>query len=161
MSQTLFMLIGNPGSGKSTFVKTNQYSEPYDVVLSTDAWLETFAKMNDLTYNEAFEMYYKDAEKALKSDLAYALRSKKNIIYDQTNLTKKSRAKKLKSIPKDYKKIAVFFDTSTDIIISENQKRIEHGRSIPIGTLTNMIQSLEFPCKDEGFDDIVIIERHS
>ena len=44
-----------------------------------------------------------------------SLKNKKNIILDQTNLSRKSRLEKLKLVPKDYEKVCIFFMTPKDL----------------------------------------------
>jgi predicted kinase len=115
------MLSGIPTSGKSTYVSfLLQKPEFYNaVVLSTDNYIEKVAKENNLSYNEVFENEIKSAIKQLNVDLSEALKNNRSIIHDQTNLTQKSRAKKIKKIPDHYKKICAY----SVIDLEEAQKR--------------------------------------
>jgi len=76
----------------------------------------------------------------------------KDVIWDQTNLTAKSRAAKLKMLP-DYYKIAVVFKTPD---AEEHARRLASrpGKSIPEGVLRSMAANLELPTEAEGFQEI-------
>ena len=148
----LSMMIGVSGAGKSSCVESIVDG---DIILSTDRWLEEYAKLNDLTYNEAFQMKYKESEMALRQDLAFAIRHGQNIIWDQTNLTKKTRKRKLAMIPKEYRKVAILINTPPEIIHESNNS----GRGLPNHVINDMIMRLEPPTEDEGFSKIVVIER--
>ena len=76
------------------------------------------------------------------------------MIWDQTNVSKKSRAPKLAMVPDHYEKIAVVFATPDD---EELQRRLgsRPGKSIPAHIVMGMASSLQQPTYDEGFDDII------
>ena len=98
----LYMLCGIPTSGKSTYTKTNfgmQLNTDF-VVLSTDNYLEAIAEQNNSTYNEVFDAFIGQATKRLEFDLISATIAGKSIIWDQTNLSAKTRKKKLKKSQK-------------------------------------------------------------
>jgi predicted kinase len=80
----------------------------------------------------------------------------KDVVWDQTNLTPKSRKSKLAMVPDHYKKIAVVFQTPE---AAEWQRRLDSrpGKSIPQNILMGMASSMQMPGPDEGFDSIEII----
>ncbi len=92
------MLSGIPTSGKSTYVSRLLEKPEFNnaVVLSTDNYIQKIADQENLTYDEVFDKTIKDANKQLNLDLSEAIKNNRSIIHDQTNLTIKSRAKKLK-----------------------------------------------------------------
>ena len=151
------MLSGIPTSGKSTYVSfLLQKPEFYNaVVLSTDNYIEKVAKENNLSYNEVFETEIKAAIKQLNVDLSEALKNNRPIIHDQTNLTQKSRAKKLKKIPGHYKKICAY----SVINLEEAQKRnkTRPGKVISTRVIMSMLEDFSIPTLDEGFDEIINI----
>lgn len=157
---SLYMLVGVPGSGKSTWRKKVDFCESGTQFLSTDDILEQNAKHFSMTYGEAFEIFSGTAEKILKIRLAYAIKHDLDIVWDQTNLTAKVRKKKLNKIPKHYEKIAVWFATDVGTIHRTNESRKTIARAIPLTILGSMLQSFEIPKLDEGFDRIEIIERN-
>ena len=150
---TAYILIGVPASGKSTWVE--HYKEVYGFirVLSTDAYVETEAQHLGKTYSEIWKDTIVDAEKFLYLSLEAAIERNQNFIWDQTNLTAKSRAKKLDKIPANYRIIAVYFRTPDE---KEHIRRLidRPGKTIPMETIDNMIKTIEFPSFDEGFDEI-------
>lgn len=145
------MLIGVPGSGKTTWIKNNKHNA---VVLSTDDKIETEAARVGKTYSEVFQSTIKQATSEMEADLVQAVKLRKDIIWDQTNLTVKSRKSKLAKIPKDYKKIAVFFHVPEDL---RQRLASRPGKVIPEPIVLSMINQLEPPSKNEGFDEIYFI----
>lgn len=159
----LYMLIGVPGSGKSTFVKNmSDFGENSRgkiarsfFVASTDSRIENMARDMGTTYNELFKDAIKFAEMSMYEDISTWTKYNRDIIWDQTNLTKKSRAKKLAKIPAHYHKIAVVFETPSK---EELQRRLD-GRAgfkdIPEHVMKRMIETFESPTLEEGFDEII------
>ena len=151
----LYMLIGVPASGKSTwreqFFETNRA-----MIISTDDILEDIAKTQGLTYNDVFKDNIKFANKQMDVHMRVALETDMDIMWDQTNLTKKSRAPKLAKVPEHYEKIAIVFLTPED---EEWQRRLASrpGKNIPQNILMGMRDSMEFPDPEEGFDRIQVV----
>lgn len=154
---TLFMMIGLPGCGKSTFIQNmNAFGElnsgQLSTILSTDDYIETIANKTGKTYNQVFSKEIMgEAEQALTNRLNDAIKYQDNIIWDQTNLTRKTRAAKLARIPFNYKKIAIYVYAGNH---REHEKRLASrpGKVIPERVINSMISSFEYPHKDEGFD---------
>lgn len=150
----LYMLIGVPASGKSTwreqFFETNRA-----MIISTDDILEDIAATQNKTYNDVFKDNIKFATKQMDVHMRVALESKMDIVWDQTNLTVKSRKGKLDKVPEHYEKIAVVFLTPED---AEWQRRLDRpGKSIPQNILMGMRDSMQFPDPEEGFDKIQVV----
>ena len=83
----LIMLVGLPGSGKSTYVKkTFDFKTGEYLYLSTDVFIEINASLNKITYNEAFPLYIKNAETFLNDSLQLAIDDNISMVWDQTNL---------------------------------------------------------------------------
>ena len=150
---TFYMLIGVPASGKSTWVEKNKGDA---LVISSDNLIEAYAADHGMTYNEVFKEQIKIATAVVKIEAQKAFESDQDVIWDQINITKKSRASKLAMVPKHYHKTAVFFATPPE---EEWQRRLNSrpGKSIPWNVLNGMIRSLEEPSYDEGFDEIIEI----
>ena len=84
-----------------------------------------------------------------------AVKRNQDIIWDQTNTSRKSRAKKLILIPDRYRKVGVFFPTpSMEELERRNASR--PGKVIPWGVMQNMIDCLNQPMLDEGFDEVQV-----
>lgn len=163
---TLWMLIGVPCSGKSTWCADqfvdhkmlyyilNEDENQECFIASTDSIIQDVADTSDATYDEMFKDTIKSAERLMYKYVAQATARNLDIIWDQTNLTRKSRAKKLIMIPDHYEKIAVVFSTpEPDELHLRLQSR--PGKTIPYHIVKSMIESMEYPEKDEGFDYIL------
>ena len=160
-SPTFMMLIGGPGSGKSTWIKKFVSGKKNWVILSTDEVFEEWGKKEGLNYSEAFNKFkFKDVNAEFNKRLRKAFEEKKNVVWDQTNMTPKSRRGKLNNVPKDYKKVAVAFEVDD----KEVDKRLvareaNSGKSIPSHVVASMRKSYNPPTKQEGFDEIKIIHN--
>jgi len=147
----LYMLIGVPASGKSTWINTQDWTRDIPVV-SSDRFIDEHAQKQGKTYNEVFEEYIKVATKLMENQVLICQANNKDVIWDQTNLTAKSRAAKLAMLP-DYYKIAVVFKTPD---ADEHKRRLDGrpGKSIPEGVLKSMAANLQLPTEAEGFKEI-------
>ncbi len=149
----LYVLVGVPGSGKSTWINDQVWSNDC-VVVSTDEFVEDYAKECGLTYSEVFDDYMPTAVKLMADKVVRAREAGKDIIWDQTSTSVATRAKKIRMLP-DYYKIAVVIRTPPS---SELMKRLasRKGKNIPWEVVSNMAQQLEAepPSEEEGFDEI-------
>lgn len=148
------MLCGIPTSGKSTYVERLKKISYWKnaVVLSTDNYIEQEAKKLGLTYNEIFDDVIKDATRELELQLKQAIEDNSDIIWDQTNLTIKTRKKKLSKIPSFYKKSSVYFQVSLEEALERNKHR--ERKFIPESILKRMYYQFEIPTIQEGFGHI-------
>jgi len=148
-----YMLIGVPASGKSTW--RAQHAGNAEII-STDDIIEHRAKSLGLTYNDVFKDSIKEATELANRHAYKAFRMNKDVIWDQTNLTPKSRKPKLAYVPDDWKKIAVVFATPSQ---EEWQRRLASrpGKSIPWNVLWGMSRSLAEPTPEEGFHEVIFV----
>lgn len=154
------MVIGIPGSGKSTWVKKfveNLEPEVVDewVVASSDDFIEEWASFRGMTYTQYFTpMDHEVAERAVIEMVRQAVKDGKNIIWDQININKKERAKRLKLIPENYSKYFNFFRTPEP---EELKTRLcsRPDKFIPQEVIMKMIEQLEVPSLEEGFHGII------
>ena len=155
MKPTLIMLVGLPGTGKSTWIRESGFwARPVTMILSTDNYIETVAFGEDKTYSEVFPMAIKAAEKNLEEGLEYAIQTNMNIVWDQTNLSVASRKKKLRKIPAHYRKVAkVFLPTDEHEAWLNSPERT--GKVIPKNVLDSMRATFQMPTVDEGFDEVI------
>jgi predicted kinase len=125
------MLIGVPGSGKTTFRHRFIKEHPNYNVLSFDDIIEEYCKLEHLTYDEVYEddITLRMIDKRLNIKLKDMIQKKSNIICDGTNLSVKSRSRKTSQIGSEYHKKAYVFISSLDKIIQINEARskIEHN----------------------------------
>lgn len=151
----IYILVGLPGSGKSTWVSKKILEENL-VIVSTDDIIENIAKEKNLTYSDVWESSIKHATKLSEKIFLNALYDGKSIVWDQTNMTAKKRKTILSKIQRDYKKVCVVFEAPLDVIKERLVKREkETGKRIPEFVLINMLKSYEEPNLSEGFDKII------
>ena len=152
------MLCGIPTSGKSTYVDKLLAMDYWknSVVLSTDYFVEFYAKKQGKTYNEVFYEYIKEASNMMDKLLVYAIDNGKDIIWDQTNLTAGTRKKKLRRLPAEYHRGVIYFEVSLEKALERNTHR--EGKFIPKDILKRMWHQFEIPTTSEGFE---YVERGS
>jgi predicted kinase len=147
----LIMLCGIPTAGKSTFSKNKKYKNY--VRISSDDILDEIAKQRETTYNAIFAKNIGFAQKLMMKNLRSAIEQGKNIIWDQTNITPKQRIEKLKMVPSDYYKVAVWFMIPMKDALTRNLQR--HGKIIPPEVIQKMYHDFEIPTLYEGFNEII------
>ena len=148
---TVYVLVGVPGSGKSTWIQNQDWAREC-VVVSTDAFVEQEAKRQGRTYNEVFDDYMPTAVKLMADQVVAAREAGQDIVWDQTSTTVASRRKKFAMLP-NYHAVAVVFPTPES---AELERRLASrpGKNIPWNVMQGMISGLKVPTEDEGFDEI-------
>lgn len=152
---TIHVLIGPPCSGKSTWIKKflNGNKEEY-VIISSDDHVERLAAKNGLNYSQAWEKFIGQATSMMKQEFVDAKRDNKNIIVDQTNMSKKKRKSLLQGLD-SYHKIAVVFDCDTKTLLKRNEERAKStGKNIPPNVIESFLNKFDPVTKDEGFNEI-------
>ena len=146
-----YQLVGVPGSGKSTWIDSQDWALTCARV-STDKWVEIYAKEVGLTYSEVFNDFMPTAVDLMAREVVAAREMNRDIIWDQTSTTVASRAKKFQMLP-DYEHIAVVFKTPDN---NELKRRLNSrpGKVIPKRVIETMIKSWEAPTEEEGFTQI-------
>ena len=148
---TAYILIGVPGSGKSTWVANQDWAKDCSYI-STDVFVEEWAQSIGKTYSEVFEEYMPVAVARMVGAVNGAKSVSKDIIWDQTSTTIASRARKFRMLP-NYKMIAVVFDTpEQSVLVSRLNSR--PGKEIPLSVIEKMMLGFELPTEQEGFDEI-------
>jgi predicted kinase len=146
-----YQLVGVPGSGKSTWIDSQDWALTCARV-STDKWVEIYAKEVGKTYSEVFVDFMPTAVDLMAKEVVVAREMGRDIIWDQTSTTVKSRARKFNMLP-DYEHIAVVFKTPEH---TELMRRLNNrpGKDIPDHVIASMIASFEMPDEEEGFSQI-------
>jgi len=146
-----YQLIGVPGSGKSTWIKSQTWAKDLPVV-STDNFVEQYAKGQGKTYSEVFDAYMPIAVKLMANQALICQANNLDVIWDQTSTTRISRTRKFNTLPK-YEHIAVVFKTPDP---EELARRLagRPGKNIPDYVMRSMIDGFEMPTEDEGFTEI-------
>ncbi|QGH74883.1 zeta toxin [Bacteriophage DSS3_MAL1] len=147
---TFTMLVGLPGSGKSTYAAGLSGDFTY---LSTDALVEARAAELGLTYNDVWSDYIGEATRIVNEDFRAAVKAKRDIVWDQTNLSPKKRRRVLSQLPSVYRKVCRVISVNEEIRQDRLLRR--PGKTIPAHVDKSMRESFVYPDKDEGFDMVV------
>ena len=164
------VMVGLPAMGKSTLVEGERAiykGIDFPVfVYSTDDLLEAAAKDLGSTYDEVFETMIKSVTEAANASLDVAVKKRQDIIWDQTNLGAKKRAKIINRMRQ------AGYQVRCDCIVPPEpghfddlkvwKRRLENrpGKTIPQHVLSNMWESYAEPTVDEGFDMITYYNMH-
>jgi len=147
----VYVLVGVPGSGKSTWIAQQEWARDCSIV-STDHWIEVFARELGRTYSEVFDLFMPAAVRAMSAQVALAQQQGRDIVWDQTSVSVTSRAKKFASLP-NYEHVAVVFATPEP---AELARRLAQrpGKVIPESVVQHMISTFELPTESEGYREI-------
>ena len=146
-----YQLIGVPASGKSTWIKDQIWALGLTVV-STDSFVEDYARAQGKTYSEVFKDYMPTAVDLMVEQVVRARNLNHTVIWDQTSTTVVSRKRKFNMLL-DYDHIAVVFRTPNLDVLKERLSN-RPGKEIPWEVVQGMIDNWEEPTEEEGFKEI-------
>lgn len=144
----LYLTVGFPGSGKSTWCE--QKTKEDVIIHSSDALREEL--LGDVNAQDKNTDIFTELHRRVKDDL----KEGKDVVMDCTNINRKRRMaflNELKKIPCE--KICVFFAVPFEICMERNNAR---DRVVPEEVMWRMYKSFSIPCKNEGFDDVIMID---
>lgn len=148
MTNELIMLVGIPGSGKSTYAE-NLIKDNSELILHSSDKLREELYGNASIQGDNGKLF-EELHRRIHADL----REGKNVIFDATNLTKKRRMHFLNNIK--CKKKCILFITDIDTCKENNKKR---ERVVPEEVIDRMRTNFEPPHWNEGFDEIKVIRN--
>jgi predicted kinase len=146
-----YQLIGVPCAGKSTWIK-NQVWALGLTVISTDPFVEDYARTQGKTYSEVFKDYMPTAVNLMAEQVVFAREHNHTVIWDQTSTTIASRERKFRMLP-EYDHIAVVFKTPEWEVLN-TRLASRPGKVIPVDVVQSMIDNWEEPTEEEGFKEI-------
>lgn len=156
----LIILVGIPGSGKSTYAKrllndklSAKAKAGKAVILSSDEIRE------ELYGDEGIQGYANFVFDLMYQRLQEHAAQRHTIIFDATNITRVNRANiftAMKKFRKNYEISAIYFDASEEFCQERNKMRM---RYVPAKVISYMAKAIEKPSVDEGFDAIVTFRR--
>lgn len=140
-----YVLMGAPGSGKSTFAKT--YLKDINYVSRDEIRFSLLQEDED----------YFAREKETYREFVWAIYDSLNnkhedVIADATHLTDRSRAKLFSSLPLDFsniKVIGVFVNTPLTLCLERNEQRKNTKTYVPRGQVRRMYNSCVPPTFQE------------
>ncbi|MCX7746917.1 MAG: AAA family ATPase [Clostridia bacterium] len=143
----LVMMVGLPGSGKSTIAK--EIAKKFDAVLhaSDDLRTELFGNPHDQVNNE---ILFQEMNNRINRDLSDG----KSVVYDATNLSYKKRKACLQSLKTKCYKECFLVATPYEKCLSRNKLR---KRVVPEPVIEKMYKYFFVPQYYEGWDHIEII----
>ena len=152
-----FMMVGMPYSGKSTYVKSHAFLAELPQVSMDDA-VEKLCAERNLTYNTGFNTVVKESDSNVRAFVNELIVERQTFVWDGTNLTKKSRAKKLNRLKAaGYTVVAIEMPTLPPYLeIGRILSRLDKVIEDPI--LERMRESYEHVRLDEGFDLVYAVE---
>ena len=153
---TVHMLVGIPGSGKSTYcnnVLIKKY--PNAVFIASDIVRNNNPTMKE---EEIWPEIYRLCSTSLLSGL--------DIIYDATNITPNVRnrfwGKLAEKGVTEYEKIAYYFITDPDRCVERVAIRntLPNERFLPLDVIKGYGEKIIAPTIEEGFKEIVVIDNN-
>ena len=141
----LYILIGLPGSGKSTYAK--KLEEEGAVVHSSDEIrLDLFGSYKTTNDRQVF--------KELRKRIVVSLKEGKDVVCDATNVTQSKRSSFLNEIHDiDCEKIAIIVNRDVKTCLAQNKLRPKE-KQVPAVAIYTSAKSFVYPTFEEGFDII-------
>ena len=148
----LYITVGLPGSGKSTYVKN--FIKDKDIeYLSSDSLRAVYGKSEeDQTVTPLVFGH-------IKRKVDEFLKDGKNVLVDATSVNRKERSDYINTA-KTYgaKVVAIVFKMDRQGLIDRNKKRGEQGgRVVPDFVIDKMLNKFEEPSYSEGIDVIIYV----
>lgn len=151
---TLFVMCGLPGSGKSTFLKNIAKTYPNVEVISRDEIRFSITKED-----ERYFAHEDDVRKTLYEKINSALSKGKDVFVDQTSLNPASRRLLLSNIHGYTACKAIVMDIGVKTCLERNEKRAGTRAYVPRHVIHNMAKSFRKPSMKEGFSNIFTIKE--
>ena len=152
MNGKLFMLMGTPGSGKSTFIQKHM-NHGTDIWISRDAIRFSMIKENEEYFSKENEVF-----KKFIYEINLYLSEGKNVFADATHLNKQSRAKVLRALTVKPREVSVIWlQTPLNECIEHNELRRGTRSYVPVDQLTRMAYRLQMPTINEGINKVYIV----
>ena len=146
----LIMLIGIPGSGKTTYSK--ELSKNLNAkVISSDRVRQTYVGIKE---NDVFPTVYRLCVEELKAN--------RNVILDATHITPKVRKRSFDALDEygvPYEKVAYYFTTPVEECVRRVEKRNQDPNELflPLEVIYSYGKNIIQPSESEGFVEINII----
>lgn len=154
MKPVCLFLCGIPCSGKTEYASKSIF-DSYEYICSSD-YIKSKMEEYSISEKEALIKYRGGIKKYIKNRIIRAVEVGNSFILDQTNTCASSRIKKLKLVPEEYHKKAIYFimDLSTAYQRSENRYKLSGKYTYP-NLIKHFYDEYTYPSKREGFDEVI------
>lgn len=151
MNKNIYVIIGIPGSGKSTWVEEHNSSPELSSVINMDSIrVEVAGDPTDQTKNALV------ASLARQRFLSAISIGVPTIYWDNTTTQRKYRKELIQMGHKGgYEVNAVYFKIPFETCLKRNANR---SRVVPVDVLVRMANQIQPPTNDEGWDNIITVE---
>lgn len=145
---TLILLVGPPGSGKST------YAEKYIVEHSNTIHLSSDKIRSELWGNEATQGDNHEVFSLMQSRAIDSLNNGQSVVYDSTSMTRKDRSYIISLCPKFVKIEVHIIWAPIEMCITRDAVR---ERTVGKDVIDRMLKRFQAPYYDEGIDEIQLV----
>lgn len=145
---SLILLVGIPGSGKTTYAKDYIKQNPNTIHLSSDAIRKELYGDENIQGNpgDVFSLMQKRTIESLNNGY--------NVLYDATNITRKDRSGIIGVCPKFAKIECHIIWAPIEVCIERDAAR---ERTVGKEVIDRMLKRFQAPYYDEGIDEIKVI----
>ena len=144
---TFYMIVGIPGSGKSSFCNLMLDYSKNSVHISSDSIREEL--YGDESIQDNPDTVFRIMQERMLDTLALG----KNVFYDATNITYKHRKAILDKIPSYVRKECFVVWAPIEECIDRDNRR---GRTVGKDVIDKMLKNFQSPYYDEGYSKITI-----
>lgn len=156
----LYILIGCPGLGKSTWIKNHLHTfDGSTSVISRDNIRFLLTPENEEYFSREKDVFKKYIED-IKDGLEYC----DNTIADATHLNEASRSKLLRALGQSLRNVevnAIVIRGSLETALSQNENRIGTRAYVPQIVIRRMFNQFTMPTFEEGFDKIYVYNPYN
>lgn len=143
----LNILIGLPGSGKTTYAKECIDKNSNAIHISSDSIRK------ELYGDESIKGNNEEVFSLMETRTIETLKNEKDVYYDATNMTRKDRAHII-SVCKDYEIRAVVVWSTYETCVERDKNR---NRTVGEDVIKRMMKRFQAPYYDEGINDITVV----
>ncbi|KRW99345.1 P-loop containing nucleoside triphosphate hydrolase [Pseudocohnilembus persalinus] len=158
----LIVMVGLPGSGKTTFAEQYIQKFPQTQVLSTQQIYDHITKNIRITnIQNKIILLMELCDEIFCNQMRLCSQLKRDVLIDQTNVLIRSRLEKLKYFQHHQTEAVVIVCTETDLLKRQLKKQNKSDRFIPrcgIQTLANLKENFVIPTEYEGFERVHFVE---
>ena len=151
----LYLMMGVPGSGKTTFLK-NRVTKETSIIISRDT-----IRFSLLKEGEEYFSHEKEVVKIFWEKINNALAEGKDVFIDQTSLTPRSRRYLLEHINGYTYTNLIWINEPLETCLKRNELRRNTKAYVPRSTIKRMFDQLIEPSLDEGFNKIYVYNSNT